>query len=222
MNYLDFLTGRTTDQLVSFQGSKFLVHKEMNQALVGLLQRAAQEGIELAMTSSFRSYEDQKMIWNNKAQGKRVVLDSDSRAVDISALTSEELMFLILRWSAIPGGSRHHWGTDIDVYDLKSLPENYKIQLVPGEYQDGGIFSKLDLWLTENMADFGFYRPYAKDAGGIAPEPWHLSYRPLSEHFLQELSFSVFQQHLEQSDFLLMDVVKEHQAQIYKRFIQLP
>ena len=26
----------------------------------------------------------------------------------------------------------------------------------------------------------GFYRPYARDHGGIAPERWHLSYAPVS------------------------------------------
>jgi hypothetical protein len=29
-------------------------------------------------------------------------------------------------------------------------------------------------------ASRGFFRPYARDRGGVAPERWHLSYAPLS------------------------------------------
>jgi hypothetical protein len=61
----------------------------------------AKKGIELAITSSYRSYEDQKIIWNNKVLGTRAVLDSHSNPVDISKKTKEELLFLILRWTAL-------------------------------------------------------------------------------------------------------------------------
>lgn len=216
---LEFLTGRTTDQLVYFRETKFLVHKDMARNLDKLFKNAAKDGIELSMTSSFRSYEDQRSIWNSKVLGLRAILDSDSNPVDISRKSREEILFLILRWSAIPGASRHHWGTDFDVYDQKALPLNYRIQLIPSEYEEGGPFMKANLWLTKNMEDFGFYRPYKLDLGAIAPEPWHLSYRPLSENFLEELSFTIFLEHLGQSDFLLMDEAKRHSADIYQRFI---
>ena len=75
----------------------------------------------------------------------------------------------------LPGGSRHHWGTDVDVIDAAALPPDYRVQLVPEEYAPGGVFERLTPWLDANMARFGFYRPYATGHGGarrraVAPE----------------------------------------------------
>ncbi len=218
---LDFLTGKTTDQLKPFGDGGFLVHNEMHDSLSRLFAAANDAGFELALSSAFRSYELQKKIWNEKVQGLRPVLDSNSIPVDISTKTKEEILFLILRWSAIPGGSRHHWGTDVDVFDRKRKPLDYKLQLIPSEYEEGGIFHETTLWLTENMEDFGFFRPYSEDRGGIAPEPWHISYKPLSERFLESFDLEAFSEHLSNSDFLLIDEAKNNIALLYERFIQI-
>ncbi|MGZ3788756.1 MAG: M15 family metallopeptidase [Bacteriovorax sp.] len=219
---LKMLTGQSMDHLVPLEGHPFLVHFEMKKSLEALIDAARKDGFELALTSSFRSYETQKKIWNDKVEGKRAVLDSASLPVDISTKTREEILFLILRWSAIPGGSRHHWGTDIDVFDQKAKPSDYKVQLVPSEYEEGGMFYELTLWLNEHMEHFGFSRPYWKDIGGIAPEPWHLSYLPLSEKFLEKFTFLEFSRHLMQSDFLLIEEARLHKELLYERFIQIP
>ncbi|MBC7540731.1 MAG: M15 family metallopeptidase [Bacteriovorax sp.] len=218
---LAFLTGKTTDQLVLFLDTRHLVHREMNDDLIKLFNAAKKEGFDLAITSTFRSYETQKLIWNEKSQGIRAVLDSNSIPVDLTNKTNEEILFLILRWSAIPGGSRHHWGSDLDIYDQNAVSADYKVQLVPGEYESKGPFYQSTLWLNENMQDFGFYRPYSHDHGGIAPEPWHLSYRPLSESFLSEYNFEKFEEHLNLSDFRLLDEAKKNSFEIYKRFISI-
>lgn len=215
---LDFLTGKTTDQLVPFK-EHFLVHREMQESITNMFEAAREDGIDLALTSTFRSFELQQKIWNEKVMGLRPVLDSDSLPVDISTVTPEELLFLIMRWSAIPGGSRHHWGTDFDVYDLASKPVDYKVQLIPAEYEKGGYFHNAALWLEDHMEDFGFFRPYALDRGGIAPEPWHISFRPLSEKFLQSFSKEAFFTHLVQSSFLLIDEARKNQDELYQRFI---
>lgn len=218
---LDFLTGKTTDQLTPFGEGGFLVHKQMHDGLSKLFDAAKEAGFELALSSAFRSFELQKKIWNEKALGLRPVLDSNSIPVDISTKTHEEILFLILRWSAIPGGSRHHWGTDIDIFDRKRKPLDYKLQLIPSEYEEGGMFYESTLWLNENMEDFGFFRPYSEDRGGIAPEPWHLSYRPLSELFLEDFDLLAFSQHLSQSDFLLIEEARQNADVLYERFIQI-
>lgn len=215
---LDFLTGKTTDQLVPFM-DHFLVHREMHANITNMFEAARADGLILSLTSSFRSFELQQKIWNEKVMGQRPVLDSDSVPVDIATVTPEELLFLIMRWSAIPGGSRHHWGTDFDVYDLASKPADYKVQLIPAEYEPGGYFHTAALWLEEHMEDYGFFRPYAHDRGGIAPEPWHISYRPLSEKFLQSFSKEAFFTHLAQSSFLLIDEARANQDELYERFI---
>ena len=41
----------------------------------------------------------------------------------------------ILLWSALPGASRHHWGSDIDVADGHVMARGYQPQLVVGEYR---------------------------------------------------------------------------------------
>lgn len=215
---LDFLTGKTTDQFVPFMDN-YLVHKEMFTDLSNMFEAAKESGLDLALTSSFRSFELQQKIWNEKVTGLRPVLDSDSRPVDISTVTHEELLFLIMRWSAIPGGSRHHWGTDFDVFDLKAKPADYKVQLIPSEYEAGGYFHEASLWLEKNMQHFGFYRPYAIDRGGIAPEPWHLSYKPLSDLFMQSFTREIFEEHLKKSQFLLIDEARANQDELYQRFI---
>jgi LAS superfamily LD-carboxypeptidase LdcB len=219
---LDFLTGRTTDQLVPFQEGKHLVHREMNQSLVDLFNAAKNEGFDLAITSTFRSFETQKIIWNEKSQGLRAVLDSNSIPVDLSSKSNEEILFLILRWSAIPGGSRHHWGTDLDVFDKLAIPADYKVQLIPSEYESQGPFYQLSLWLNENLDRFGFFRPYSRDCDGIAPEPWHLSYRPLSEKLLAEYTYDRFVEHLNLSDFRLLEEALDNSFEIYQRFIKIP
>lgn len=223
MENLKFLTGQSINQLIPFQGGPFLVHHLMAESLDRLIEAAKKDGFDLKMTSSFRSFEAQKSIWNNKASGLKAVLDSDSRPVDLSSKTPQEILFLILRWSALPGASRHHWGTDIDLFDQSNLKADYKVQLIPSEYvTPEGPFYEANLWLSENMDHFGFFRPYAKDHGGIAPEPWHLSFRELSESFLEDLTFDLFLDHLNQSDFLLINEARVHSSEIYQRFVQLP
>jgi hypothetical protein len=53
------------------------------------------------------------------------------------------------------------------------------------------VFAPLDEWLAANAADFGFFRPYDRDRGGVQPEPWHLSFAPLAGPALKELTLDV-------------------------------
>ncbi|MFV0278041.1 MAG: M15 family metallopeptidase, partial [Parahaliea sp.] len=82
-----------------------------------------------------------------------------------------------------PGTSRHHWGTDLDVFDAAAVSRDYALQLTPAEAAPGGPFHALHGWLDTRMAagaSHGFYRPYDRERGGVAPERWHRSYAPLS------------------------------------------
>jgi len=111
------------------------------------------------------------------------VHDDAGRDVRIGALPAPQQLRAILRYSAIPGTSRHHWGTDLDVYDAAAVAPDYSLELSPREVAPGGVFDGLHQWLDRRMAvgeSRGFYRPYALDRGGIAPERWHLSYAPLA------------------------------------------
>ena len=101
----------------------------------------------------------------------------------MASLSAEQQLHAILRFSAIPGTSRHHWGTDLDVFDAAALPQDYQLQLSPQEVAPGGMFDPLHCWLDQRMAAgevHGFFRPYGQDRGGVAPERWHLSYAPMA------------------------------------------
>ena len=74
-------------------------------------------GFDLAPVSSFRDFERQRAIWNAKFRGERPALDRRGRAVNMNKLDDGARVETILCWSALPGASRHHWGSDVDVAD---------------------------------------------------------------------------------------------------------
>jgi LAS superfamily LD-carboxypeptidase LdcB len=176
------LTGRDESHLVSVAGGHRL-QQAAALAFAALQADAREAGFELAIASSFRSFDRQLSIWNAKAGGSRPVHDESGRAVDMRALSPADQLHAILRYSAMPGGSRHHWGSDLDVYDAGAVDADYQVQLSPGEVAPGGVFDPLHRWLDRQISagrSHGFYRPYAEDRGGVAPERWHLSYAPLA------------------------------------------
>ncbi|CAM5189250.1 M15 family metallopeptidase [Alishewanella longhuensis] len=92
-------------------------------------------------------------------------------------------------YSALPGASRHHWGTELDIYDAAAVPADYQPQLLPAEYASGGPFYKLAWWLECHAAEYGFFLPYKRYQGGVAAEPWHISYQPLAKPYQAAFSF---------------------------------
>jgi LAS superfamily LD-carboxypeptidase LdcB len=205
---------------VGFLGAR--IHCDATEAFIELRAAAQTAGFDLAVLSGFRSFEQQLSIWNRKATGKLAVLDSHARPLDIGSLSDEQLAFSILRWSALPGASRHHWGTDIDVYDLAAKPESYEVQLIPSEVDPGGMFGPLHEWLDERIRTgtaYGFYRPYDVDRRGVAPERWHLSYSPLAALYARMLTPEILRETVEEADMMLKDVVLEHLPLIVERFV---
>lgn len=198
------------------------VHRDVVRPFDQLTAAAADAGFDLAILSGFRSFEQQLSIWNRKASGQLTVLDSEARPLDINALDDRELVFAILRWSALPGASRHHWGTDVDVYDLTAKPEGYEVELIPAEVNPGGMFGPLHEWLDTQMASngaHGFFRPYDLDRNGVAPERWHLSYAPIAAECMRRLTRDLLRETVEQAEMLLKAVVLEHLDEIYERFV---
>ena len=223
------LCGKTLSHLADDGDYAGVIHKDVVEPLRELQQQASREGFDLRVVSGFRSFERQLKIWNSKAGGDRDVLDNECQAIDISCLSELELTYAILRWSALPGASRHHWGTDFDVYDAAAISQDYEIQLVPEETEGNGPFAAMHRWLDEILPATDFYRPYEKDRGGVAPEPWHLSYRPLADKFAGQLSPSAVLYALKQGDLLvgervevaLNDCIVKNIDDIYQRFISV-
>ncbi len=199
------------------------LHPHTLAAVLDLRARAAQFGFDLRIASSFRNFERQLLIWNNKALGLRTVLDSAGEAMDIRCLTDRDKVFAILRWSALPGASRHHWGTDLDVYDASRIDETYQLQLTVAETEIGGPFAEFHNWLDTELQQTGcpFYRPYAQDYGGVAPEPWHLSYAPLAKGYAQMFTQDILREQIELAPLELKEIVLENLDEIFHRYIRV-
>ena len=220
-----YLTGRDESRLVKlFDGHRLL--PQVAAAFADLKTDASAAGFDLAVASSFRSFERQCAIWNSKAQGQRAVHDDSGVILQRNELSQEQWLHAILRFSALPGTSRHHWGSDLDVYDAAAVAGDYQIQLTPQEVAPGGVFDPLHCWLDERMAtgqSHGFYRPYAVDRGGVAPERWHLSYAPVARSCESGLSVrtlrAAWDSIAEEPRLVLRELVEVDLEQILARYV---
>jgi LAS superfamily LD-carboxypeptidase LdcB len=185
---MEQLTGRSRSHLRELTDPTCWLHHEVVSPFLTLRAAAAADGIDLVAFSSFRDFDRQLAIWNGKFRGERPMQDRAGQSLDPLALTPAERVTAILWWSALPGASRHHWGTDFDVMDANAMPAGYKLKVVPNEYQAGGPFHRLTTWLDAHMHAFGFFRPYTTDRGGVAPEPWHLSHASVAKRAHQAFS----------------------------------
>ncbi len=210
-----------TNQHIHFYHEKLGIHKEMVLAYQQLQNAAKQVGLELTIASGFRSFERQLMIWNNKFTGKAVVKDAQGNTVNINALTELEKIHAILLYSALPGASRHHWGCDIDIYAANLLSTEKTLQLELWEYQEGGPFASLSLWLTTHMQTWDFYFPYASYQGGVAAEPWHISYAPLSHKYQQCFNSKALANVLEHSSIQGKETIIKHLDAIIARYVKI-
>ena len=195
------------------------IHQQMNTAFKALKRSAKNVGIDLRIASGFRSFERQLQIWNNKFVGKTIIKKTNGEIVDISRLSDWKIIEAILLYSALPGASRHHWGCDIDVYAPNLLAIGESLQLEPWEYQQSGPMEKLSIWLTQHAAEFGFYLPYDCYRGGIAAEPWHLSFAPLATQYQAAFNIQTLKTCLINTDIAGKMVIIDNLTEIAKRYI---
>lgn len=218
------LTGRDDSHLRRLPDGTCL-HPEAAVAFQRLQAAAAAAGFRLTVASAHRSFQRQCEIWNRKAGGQRPVLDDRGQPVDLACLPPEARLAAILRFSALPGSSRHHWGTDLDVYDAAAVPADYAVQLTPAEVAADGPFGPLHAWLDERMAadaSEGFFRPYAVDRGGVAIERWHLSYAPLAVRCESQLTASLLHDCWEGVDLALRPEVERQLPDLLERYVRVP
>tara|TARA_B100000941_G_C28326048_1_gene459100 strand:+ start:105 stop:749 length:645 start_codon:yes stop_codon:yes gene_type:complete len=168
----DILYGIRNSNLV---GDSIQLEKRTYEAFKKMKKAALSDGVELKIISAYRSYNRQKMIWNNKylKYTKEFNLEPE-KAIDE-----------IIKFSTIPGTSRHHWGTDIDIIDGSYFGEGDL--LIAENFKKNGIFFKVKKWLNENSESFGFFIVYNDDneRKGFEHEPWHFSYLPVSKEILK-------------------------------------
>ncbi len=213
------LTGKARSHVVQREDLGAAVHGDVLEPLLALKAAAASDGIELQVVSGFRDFEAQLRIWNMKYRGERPLYDEAGNIREHASLDATQLIERILCWSALPGASRHHWGTDIDVVDRAAMPENYRLRLLPEEFGPQGVFHRLSLWLDENIARFGFFRPYDVYRGGVYPEPWHLSHAAISAAALRLLTADLIAETVRASDVLGKAEVLAQLPEIYRKYV---
>jgi zinc D-Ala-D-Ala carboxypeptidase len=135
------------------------LRKEVVDAFTQMAKAAEKDGINLQVVSAFRSYYRQKTIWNNKYNRYEG--------------TPIERAKSILRYSSMPGTSRHHWGTDFDINSVEPA------------YFESGTGKAIYEWMNKNAHKYGFFQPYNtfnnwRDKG-YYEEKWHWSYFPVAE-----------------------------------------
>lgn len=213
------LTGRSCTHVVQLEDPPCALHREAVEPFLSLRAAAAGAGIDLVPVSSFRDFARQTAIWNMKYRGERTLFDRAGIPLDRGGLAGDALVDAILIWSALPGASRHHWGTDFDVIDRAAVPPGYSPQLLPHEFAPGALFEPLDAWLRANMARFGFYRPYRTDRGGVQPEPWHLSYAPVAQAALAALTPEVLRAALDTGEIEGRELVLARLEELHARYV---
>jgi LAS superfamily LD-carboxypeptidase LdcB len=213
------LTGRARTHVVELAQPRCALHYEVVASFLAMREAAAADGIDLSPRSTFRDFDTQVSIWNRKWSGERPLYNRAGQRIERSQLADSDTVDAILCWSAVPGGSRHHWGTDVDVIDAAAVPAGYTVELLASEYAPDGIFARLTTWLDANMRRFGFFRPYATDRGGVSPEPWHLSYAPVALPALESLSLSMLRRVIDGSAISGKPFVLARLPEIYTRFL---
>ncbi len=213
------LTGRSRSHIVDLAEPACSLHHAVVAPFLSLRAAAAADGIDLLPLSSFRDFDRQLTIWNQKCRGERPLRDACGVLLDARTLDEDQLVRTILEWSALPGASRHHWGTDMDVVDAAAMPPGYRPQFETHEYAPGGVFAALDDWLAVHAGEFGFFRPYAVYRGGVQREPWHLSHAQVADAALHQFSAHVLQQALDDSDLSARQAVSRMLPQIVERYV---
>ena len=160
-----------TEHMSSRRG--LFLRKEACDAFETMYEAAAQEGIVLTALSATRPFGHQAAIWNRKWNRPQTM-----------GMAPLERARHILMYSSMPGSSRHHWGTDVDIYSLE-----------PDDFATGTKGAEVLAWLREHGKEHGFVEVYTPDPGrpGYQPEAWHWSYSPLSSAYLSALNKAVNQ-----------------------------
>lgn len=179
MNTISFSQNNYSEKALTGRGDLVLVgetiqlQKEVFEAFDKMQEEALKAGISIQIVSAYRSFDRQKSIWNKKFE-----------SYISNGLTQQQAINKIIEYSTIPGTSRHHWGTDIDIIDgAIAAPKELLLQ---ENYENTGVYVKLKEWMDLNAEKFGFYLVYDNNPlrKGFKYEPWHYSYREVSRVML--------------------------------------
>jgi LAS superfamily LD-carboxypeptidase LdcB len=117
----DELTGQARTHIAKVPEPDCALHAHVVAPFLNLRRAAQADGFDLTPQSSFRDFSRQLTIWNGKFSGERPMVDACGQPLDVQRrLSASARVEAILLWSALPGASRHHWGTDVDLIDARA------------------------------------------------------------------------------------------------------
>jgi len=151
-----------------------MLQKEAYEAFLKMAAAGEAAGHSFCILSATRNFEYQKFIWENKWYG----LFPINGNIDACVTYPDELERArkIMEYSAMPGTSRHHWGTDMDINGLEN------------EYFETGAGKAWYLWMKDNARLYGFCQPYSAGRPyGYKEEKWHWTYLPLAKKYTNEI-----------------------------------
>ncbi len=177
---------------IPLYGKGINLRKEAHDAFLEMKKAAYSEGVDIKVVSSYRSFDRQTAIWERKF----LQYTEEDGLKPLNAIDK------IIEYSTIPGTSRHHWGTDIDIVDGRPKVEGDV--LVPEKFGAGGPYENFKAWMDANANKFGFYLVYTDNPKrkGFKYEPWHYSYAPISIPMLETFRRKNIMQLLQREDFL--------------------
>lgn len=213
------LTGQIRTHIADVSEPDCALHAHVVAPFMNLRRAALVDGFDLVPQSSFRDFSRQLTIWNAKFCGEKPMADASGRPIDVSELAPLQRIEAILLWSALPGASRHHWGTDIDLIDRRATAPGYRVGLTPEEFAPGGPYAALAGWLEANAARFGFFRPFRGVLSGVQAEPWHFSFAPVAENARRALSPAVLHQAIAAAPLLGKEQVLARLDELHARYV---
>ena len=178
LGHVDPASSKGFTEILSEEGKhlNLYLREEAASAWKAMKKAAKPDGIDLDIVSATRNFDRQKVIWENKWEGRTAVNGTffkNARKPGKMIKASE-----ILKYSAMPGTSRHHWGTDIDINSVED------------EYFETTEGINVYRWLKVNAFRFGFAQPYTEKnsvrAIGYEEEKWHWTYLKLSRNMLNQ------------------------------------
>jgi LAS superfamily LD-carboxypeptidase LdcB len=213
------LTGQARTHIVPVADPNCLLHAQAVAPFLNLRRAAELDGFDLVPVSSFRDFARQLNIWNGKFSGARPMYDAEGESIDVAGLAPLQRINAILLWSALPGASRHHWGTDVDLVDRNATDAGYEVRLTREEFAPDGPFARLAEWLETHAARFGFFRPFRGVRSGVQPEPWHFSFAPIAEKARRKLSPEVLRAAITAAPLLGKELVLAHLDELHDRYV---
>ncbi|MEI8216674.1 MAG: M15 family metallopeptidase [Eubacteriales bacterium] len=126
------------------------MRKEASDSMNKMLEDVKASGMDIVITTAYRSYNLQKIIFENNVKKSGSIEEAN-------------------KTSAKPGQSEHQTGL---AADLSSSKLDFELDTKFGELDEGK-------WISENSWKYGFILRYPKDKTeitGYSYEPWHVRY----------------------------------------------